>query len=819
MFHGLNRFLSSLFLIFSFLCVPINAATSSSSTVAVDPMTTDSRHALIKKVRADFTTEVTARKVVLGTSNGSVALVDIAREYLENAVDGPCDYIPDHPNWAIVIRLILLGYGYDQGVAETLKANEAEQLVLNRACSFCSAYLNAQGQELVIRDEDIYGNPAEVSAVIGSLRELVAVVPDDIQVFARENVTKLSYAKLRTFNAWSSHERFWGVAGVLDPKTPGQLRTAFTAFAGSPFGFVTDLTTKLNYAINHMAADPDAQSVVDLAQLSQRILMTLAAGTPGDADGAWVRLNPSNAGEWEIIRKALFLALSVTSNPETSGNTFLSTLYNCGGYFHKKTAPDEIKTYYWRLEAFAKGFSTVWDGLKADQADGAIQAKLAEVLVKAHPNAQYEKNLDECNRVRVASGQAAYQFNIERSPDHAVLMGAYDASMKAIDLAAARREELAAALTLHPKLKHAEAFHTLYPDLINWVTYHEPSARAKALVSGAITMPDLPDGFTPQGVQLLYHGGKWILKALQLNSTGATTAEVVLWEQGESATETFVGELGDSQGLHLFSFAVNGANATIKAISSGYVTRVGGEGAAVTVSNDPELGIIESSAYPLGTNATTTGLNDAAIGIFGSSYLGSRGVLSASRGSIWVEGINSVSLWYPPGFDIRPHNGKSFKFHSLKGHGIEAAKDVVLKSRHIDVPFSSVTAGQDINLLEISQDSARSKLNTHGSLIRAGSTISISQDDWHGETQFAFAGTDGTGMVFNPADATLISARAAIEFGRCLKYTAWYIYFLNEEERDALARGMNVYAAYLDFGQRSPRFNHGAVSLTSIPMR
>lgn len=818
MLRTLNRFLSYFLVIFSFLSIPANASTvAATSATMSDAMTTDPRHILVKKVLADFAPEITTRRVVLGTSNSVVALLDIAREYLENAVDGPCDYIPSHPNWAFIIHHILCGYGYDQGVAETLKVNDADRLVLNRACTFSCAYLVAQGQEPAIRDEDMWGNPSDVSAVIGSLRGLVAAIPADIQEFARENVTKLGYAVLRTSNAWHSHSRFWAVAGVLDPKTSGQLQVAFRVFAGTPFAFVTDLNRQLDDAIRGMAAEPTAQSVVDLLQLSQQVLMTLTAGTPDDVEGVWVRLNPTNAAEWEIIRRALFLALSVTSNPETSGNTLLSTLYSCGRYYHKKTDPDDVKTYYWRLEAFAKGFSTIWQGLKTAQTDADIQARLTDIAVKANPNTQYEQNLDDCNKAQVAAGKSAYKFNVERSPDHAVLMAAYEGSMRAITLAAARGE-LTAVLVLHPILRHAEVFQELYPDLINWVTYHEPSARAKALVRGPMTRLDLPDAFTPQGIHLAYQGGKWSLKALQLDATGSTTGEAVLWQQGVDATEALTGELGDNQGLHLFSFGVNGANATIKAISSGYITRVGGEGAAVSVTNGTELGVIESSAYPLSTNATTADLNDAAIGIVGSSYLGSRGVLTAARGSIWVEGTSSVSLWYPPGFDVRSHNGKSFKFHSLKGHGIDAAKDVVLKSKHIDVPFSSVTAGQDIKLLEIGQDGVRSQLNTHGSLIRAGSTISISQDDWYGETQFAFAGTDGTGMVFNPSDATLISARAAIEFGRCLKYTAWYIYFLNEEERDALARGVNIYAAYLDFGHRSPRFNHGVVSLRSVPM-
>ena len=794
------KLFSLLFIVFSILCAPISA--SAAATTAIDPMTTDPRHVLVKKVRADFATEITERKVILDTSNGAVALVDMAREYLEAAVDGPCDYIPSHPNWALVIQHILLGYGYDLGVAETLKVKDADLLVLGRACTFSCAYLVAQGRESAIRDEDIYGNPTEVSEVISRLRWLIAAVPDDIQVFARENVTKLGYGALRTFNAWSSHERFWAVAGVSDPKIPGQLRTVFTAFAGNPFGFVTDLTNKLDHAISHMAADPDAQSVVDLLHLSQQVLMTLAAGTPGDADEAWVRLNPSNTGEWEIIRKALFLALSVSSNPESAGRTFLSTLYDCGSYYPKKTDGDDVKTYYWRLEAFARGFATIWQGLQGAEDDAAVQALLAAVVVQANPGIAHENFITGVNRTRAASGQAAHAFKVERSPNHAVLMETYDASIRAITVGTTRAE-LAASLALH--LEHDQAFRALYPNLIPWVTYHEPSARAKALVSGAITNLELSDDFIPQGVHLIYQGGRWTLKALQLDATGNPIGEAILWQQGASVMETLVGELANGQGRHLFSFAVNGANATIKMISSSYITKVGGEGATVVVAHGQEVGVMESSAYPWEVD-TVAPENTSAISINSTSYTGSRGLLVASRGSVWVNSTSSIDTLYWQGFEVRQHNGKPYNFFSIRGQGFEAFKNVVLQGQTVVAQFSMMTAGQNVTLM-YHPSANTGEIRTHGSYIKAGNAIEIDHNNWWGDTQTVFAGTDGSSRYQIQADLIANSARAVHEFGRFLKYIAWNINFFDDAEREALARGPHVYGAYLNFCARKPRFS------------
>ena len=455
------------------------------------------------------------------------------------------------------------------------------------------------------------------------------------------------------------------------------------------------------------------------------------------------------------------------------------------------------------MEAFAKGFSTVWQGLKTAKADEVIQAQLADVLVMANPGVEHDKFVADTNRARTASGNAPHPFSVERSSNHAALMAAYDISIKALSLAAARGE-LAAALTLHPKLQHERVLHSLDPDLINWVAYHEPSSRARELVSGDVVKLALPDGFTPQGVQLVYHGGKWILKALQLDAVGTTTGEEILWRQGANATETLVGELVNNQGRHLFSFDVNGAGTTIKAISSGYVTRVGGDGANVSVANGQELGIIESSTYPIEVDVIAPE-NTSAISINSAAYNGARGTLVTSRGSVWINTL-AIDTKYWQGFEVKHHNGKPYNFFSPRGHGVEAFKNAVIQGKNVVMPFSTIIAGQDVRLLYHPSVIDKTEMMTHGSHIKAGNEIEIDHTDWWGDTQTVFAGSDGSAYVQNPSDLTSNSAQAVHEFGRFFKYVAWNIYFFNAAERDALARGSHIYGTYLNFSERMPRF-------------
>jgi hypothetical protein len=769
--------------IFSIIAVNffLPANLSASGAAAPDVFNTDPRSLLVRKIQERYADEIAARQALLRTSCNAVALVDIAKERLEQGTFSPSD-----PDWSLIIRLVLSGYGYQGGVDETLGISEQDMELLSIGYALSSAYQAARGNVSPLDIADVYsrsGDLARFSGKIATLNQVAALVPEAVHVFAHETTTRFnSLSQLSTFNAWFAHERFWAAGGVLDPKTPGWLRTAFVAYHGTPIGFVTDLTTKLNQAIIAMPAVPTAQAVVDLVGLSQQILLTLSAGIPG-GDGAFVRLNPSNAGEWEIIRKALFLALSVTSDPAKGGRTFLSTLYDCGQFYHKKTDPDAVKAYYWRLEAFANGFSSLWTGLKEAQAEAAITTQLTEVTEKVDPLYGWVKTDP--------------RPIIERGSSYAILRGAYQASIQAISIGGARGE-LAAALVLHPRLNHEEAFRTLYPDLNLWATYHQPSQRASALVTGATTKLNLRAGFQPQAINLSYADGKWSLKALRLDATGAPIEEIEMWRQGAAAAEIF---------------AVDGPTATIKAISAGYLIKVGGAGSTTVVANGAALGVIESSAYPLHTDIFSNSGESSAISIEGAAYRGMRGILSAQRDSVWVK-APIVDLWYRNGFDVKTHNAKPYNFFSPKGQGIEAHKDVMLYGDDIRLSFSNVKAGQDVYLMWINVPT--NYTDTHGSILEAGNAITINHGGWHAQTQTVFAGSPSdyepplhqtpAGLNELRANLTFNSSRAQFEYGRTLNYTFSYITILNDEERDVLLRGPHAYGTYNTLTNRMPTF-------------
>jgi hypothetical protein len=758
-----------------------------------DSFDTDPRHLLVRRVQTDYLDVIKQRKALLGTADDSVALVDIARERLEHVVTSPADYDGSAPDWSLVIRSIVSGYGDKAGVDTTAVISEDEQSILCCGFALSSAYEVGKGKDGSLNPDDIYspfGNKSGVLAYAETFNKIASLVPEEVYHFAAENLARLNLASLHTFNAWYVHERFWAVAGVLDPKTSDDLRKALGGYNDkiSDIGFVNDLAKKLDLAILSASENPKPKSeeVVELIKYSQQILLTLSAGLPTE-DGAFVRLAPKNPDDWQVIRKALFLALSVTSNPESGGRTFLSTLYNCGEYFHKKTDPDQVKEYYWQLEAYANGILKFWSGVRDGQTESTIQNQLIEVIDQSDPLYGYLGHK---------------RTNNERGSSYGILRKAYETALKSIPVKEVCKD-LAAALLLHPKLKHEETFRTLYPDLTSWATYHSPSLRARELVSGEITDLNLSKDFQPQAINLVYQGGKWKLNALKLDNTGKTLGEAVLWNQGGNVKESFAGSLTDPQGAHLFSFAVDGPSVMVKAISTGYLVKVGGVGSSTTVANGTELGIIESSAYPLHADIYSQSGESSGIFIEGTAYNGMRGIISALRESVWMH-TPTVNLRYDYDFEVKTHNGKHYNFYSQKGQGIQAHKDVVLYGDSINLARSSIKAGQDAYFGFI--NTPTKTVVTHGSNIQAGHTISVNHGAWEADTQTVFSGSDGSSTIQNPADLTPNSHQAQLDYGRFLSYSLDWVGVLNDEERNTLVKGPHAYGAYNSLVNRMPTF-------------
>ncbi len=792
-------------------CVAIIGFTALNAT---DTFDTDPRHKFVRGIQQQYAKDIETRRQHLNTSYSGVALIDIAREQLENEITASTNSGTD---WSLVINCVISGYGYRGGVSKTEVANPVEAQVMRLGYMLSATYQIAQGNSAIIELTDIYspgkGSDLQLSEHVRVLNTIASLVPKEIHELAakqqmvekceREEGQKReqSLTQLHTYNAWHAHERFYCVAGVLKPETSDVLHKVFVAYKGTAMGFVGNLTRKLDLAIANIKGNPAPETVVDLVELAQQILLTLSAGIPGK-DGNFARLAPSNRGDWEIIRKALFLALSVTSNPSTAGNTFLSTLYDCGSFCSQKTDADSVKEYYWRLEAYGKSFSSLWKGLAKNQPENTIKGWLDHELALVDPMYQDILGIADINKNEVTKNQPVSKFNFEYPASHSVKQRAYEAAIRAIVVTDVRKE-LTAALVLHPKFKHDQAFRTLYPDLTLWATNHSPSLKAKALMTGTVVKLNLPKNFQPQAIHLSYQGGKWQLLALRLNSQGDILGKEILWSQGNNLKASLVGSLEDAQGTHLFNFEVDGSATTIKAISTGYMVQVGADGAITTVANGKELGIIESSAYPLHAG-TNTNVADSGITIIGKAYYGNRGSLRAKRNSVWVSATD-IALKYPQGFTVKTHNNKPYNFYRPdQGHGIEAGKDVVLFGDTIDLAFSQVIAQQNLKLHYLS-DECKS-ITTHGSLLHAGDSLAIDGLTWDGDTQTVFAGSDGSSHVQNPSDLTTNSTQAQLSYGRLRKHSVWNLTFLNDEERKVLTQGPEVYGNYFRLIPRMPSF-------------
>ena len=391
-----------------------------------------------------------------------------------------------------------------------------------------------------------------------------------------------------------------------------------------------------------------------------------------------------------------------------------------------------------------------------------------------------------------------------RGSTYPFLRAAYEQAKAMISVGSARAE-LIAAQALHPRLNFQQAFITLYPDLTAYTEYHVPNERAEMLM-GAVRPVIAPIAFTPVRVCLNYTAGKWSLKGKN------ETSEHIIWSQGASASEEFIGSLEDDRGTHLFNFRVDGAVATIKAISTGYVINSVGVGATVVVANGEELGFVETSAYPTTTDNDTDKSNPA-LYIDTDYYLGMKGVLVSRRDSTWVRS-KQVNLRNAQGYETKTNvNGNSYKFFSQRGHGIFAYKDVVLESNDTHLSFSEVIAGQWVALM-CSSSSDPSLLATHGAVVSAGDTLYINMGSWHAETEDTCAGiSDTENPVFSPGslitkmkNQVFNSNQALIQHSRMLSCYTHQLYASSASERDKFTTGADVYGYFGAYIESKLRF-------------
>ena len=754
------------------------------------------RTTYVAKVRYDYKFEIDEYKARLNVAD-NLALLALAKDKLEKF-----EMLPSDPDWAVLIHNVLMGYGFD---ALPIAADVTTKETVAAARMYSAAYMQVLGnnpEANLAALQGVSGVAAhELENYVAQLNAYNSAITDDFRLQIASDAERLnSLRALSSGNAWFAHERFWAVAGVLSPDAAVKLKDNYAAHKGtgktSGIEFLVTLTAQLNGIINSLAATPtvDGNTTRAMVALAQQILLTITAGTPEDA--AYVRLCPANESDWQNIRKALFLALSVSENPAHGGHTFLSTVYDLGRFYHSKTDADQVKEYYWRLEAYGNAFTSLWENLSASKTDAQIAADLAVYFAKFEDPLYRLLNCDADTQ----SGMIDH-----RCVSEPVYRRAYKVAFANVT-AANTRSELANVLGARAKLKYAEAFNEAYPTYTAWSEFHTPSDLAIAAASGARLGLNVPAGFKTAQVKLDYAGGKWVLKAVNSSSN-----EHILWSQASTAKQEFFGELKDQRGTHLYGFEVEGTTATIRIISAGYEFAIRNDAVTVVVNNgDNSLGVLESSAFPSTEN--TWNDEDNAITIKADKFIGQRGMLTARRGGVLIQ-TQDIALGNKNSVKKRHSNGCEYDHFSAGGQGIYGNRFITLFSDKIDIGGATLQSSQSVQIINPNEGYTWSL----ASIIDAP-YVMVVLNLWHLDTQLTYAGIPGVDpcQAANAGSTAELNRRQAaltmnhdpmvINYARDLHYFLGRAYVLNDSEFTSLLGSPHAYGRYWGKENMCPTF-------------
>jgi len=387
--------------------------------------------------------------------------------------------------------------------------------------------------------------------------------------------------------------------------------------------------------------------------------------------------------------------------------------------------------------------------------------------------------------------------------------------------------------------------------------YHVPSKKAEDTIGISLawaTKLTAPEDKKFDQVFLKFEGGKWSFRV------SSWFDEHILWTQGSSSSETFIGELNDPRGRHLFSFKVNENTAIIQAISTGYPFDVQGNGAAFKVADGDKLGIVESSAE----NTAITFRSDA--------YRGDRAILLAHRGNINIQagsirtrykskfyqapqkykipltlaelmkprGLERFSAmvlnaaekesllrsfwsrlnaelpiqvkqdqWDDAGYETRTENGGEYKFFPQQEQFMEAKRDIYLDGDYIDVSLTTIRAGKDLFLgkrerlfgAKFGLVYPNSVLHTHGSVLFGEKKLTICAHKWDGQTSTEYVGSainQGNGWTGQTLVPTCNRGSINVGMGGEFTYDVDTLYFLDDAERLLMtSRGVGTYTTFV----------------------
>ena len=124
---------------------------SGAAAAVQDPYDTDPRHLFVRQIKDQFAPEIEACRSVLKTPFPAVALVAFAKDKLETGRLEPSD-----PDWARVVSLLMLGYGYQDGIIEYGRRPNSLLAIFKDGYAIACAYLQARGEITLVEDSQVF---------------------------------------------------------------------------------------------------------------------------------------------------------------------------------------------------------------------------------------------------------------------------------------------------------------------------------------------------------------------------------------------------------------------------------------------------------------------------------------------------------------------------------------------------------------------------------------------------------------------------------------------------------------------------------------
>lgn len=757
----------------------------------------DEKNLYLVRTISQFSEEIRQHKSKLNTSSEGLSLLSLAVDRMQNI-----GILPTDPSWELVAAYILQRRGTDK-IPFSAKSPFNKIIAFANCLSACR--LETQGISENYDDLDTKGFTSEEASQYKQLldQSYKAITPEFREETSRY-LAHLSYLRSTTVtNCWHLNETFWSQAGVISPCTVTSLQALYNPQI-APLDFLADLSNKLSAQLNSItAASTSTQKTKAIIDLSRQILFTITAGIPTHHE-SFTPLSPKNENDWELIRKAIFLALSACDMRDNDITHFLSPVYDLGKYYPTPSTSQEVKEYFWKIETYAELYAKISRAIKIKSNES-----LSQISTGIIEESDYFKQHRESTQKLGIQSQLTFKSGQEAQKRRKIFESLINTSSMQ-----SWKTEIEGLLSAATHINYCQSFQDLYAHLTHWINYHNASEQIPQNLLSTYTIL----GNTPpqtNTLEITLQNGKWVLKSAQSTE--------ILWQQSTDTSESFHGKLNDKRGSHFFSFEVIPQSLTIHAISTGYKVKLGHETAHVSVTESKSLGIVESSAYQSSTLSIptdediskkpnsiiniingTSRAQDSAIQIISKTFNGSHGLLIARRGSVWIEATDSITLANESQPQTLIHNGRPYNFFKNEGNGIEALKDISLFSPDTNLKFSKLIAGGNIALRETPLPTYiapnHQYLQTSGSYIHAGLALDIDCTTWHGDTQTVFAGNveQESYLAFNSAQANLNY--------RYLRYMVWNLCFYDDAEKNLLSHTTNSHGAFHSFVSCKPNF-------------